>query len=150
MQTLKIDETQAKKLYKNASMEFKQVLHDTFGEKFFCGKITDRVKSYEDALEMTGKLHRDFRGMHPDEINYIKLKTVIEALNEEWTPDWNDVNQQKWWNWFYFNAPGFRFNAADYFCTRSIVGSRLCFRSRELAEYAASQFLDLYKGYMAA
>jgi hypothetical protein len=42
MQTLQIDEQQARKLYKTASPEFRQVLHDTFGATFFSEKITDR------------------------------------------------------------------------------------------------------------
>jgi hypothetical protein len=52
MQTLQIDETKAKKLYRIAGPEFKEMLHDTFGEKFFQEKITDRVKTFEDACEV--------------------------------------------------------------------------------------------------
>jgi hypothetical protein len=148
MQTLQIDEKQAKKLYKTASTEFKQVLHDSFGEKFFTEKITDRVKSYEDALEVLGRKAPDFSNLTLDEVCYIKLKTVIKALNESWTPDWNNGSEQKWYNWFYMDAPGFRCYDASFDCTDSGVGSRLCFRTRELAEYAAKQFLDLYRGYM--
>jgi hypothetical protein len=65
-------------------------------------------------------------------------------------PDFSDWKQLKYWNWFYIEtgaSAGFAFagtgSAAS--STDANIGSRLCFKSRELAEYAGKQFIDLYK-----
>ena len=95
-------------------------------------------------------------------ISSYKLQVISRALNKvgekgtekkEWKPDWNDHNQYKYYPWFYMGdhgaAPGVGFSFRDcaYVITRSAVGSRLCFKSRELAEYAGKTFFELYKEY---
>lgn len=82
-----------------------------------------------------------------------KLFIIAEVLNAGWTPDWNNADQYKYYPWFDMektssNKSGFRLYHVGFDFTFSAVGSRLCFRSREIAEYAAEQFLDLYKDYM--
>ena len=67
--------------------------------------ITKRVKTYADACAVLGiepmneavlvKL-----GFTNDEIAYRKLKTIAEALNEGWRPDWANSNEYKYWPWF--------------------------------------------------
>ncbi|HUR65492.1 MAG TPA: hypothetical protein VMZ03_04010 [Chitinophagaceae bacterium] len=81
-----------------------------------------------------------------------KLFIVVDALNEGWKPDWNNDDEYKWWNWFDMeksddNPSGFRFSFAAYFYSNSGVGSRLCFKSRQLAEWAAEHFIELYKDF---
>lgn len=78
--------------------------------------ITKRVKTYADACAVLGiepmnetvlaKL-----GFTKDEIAYRKLKTIAEALNEGWRPDWANSNENKYWPWFVYNTarvPAFR------------------------------------------
>jgi hypothetical protein len=152
MKNLQIDEKNALKLYATASVEFKQMLHDTFGEKFFQRNITNRVKTYGDACEVLG-IDREIAGydeMSEDEIAYRKLKVIVKALNEGWTPDWNNTNEPKYYPWFYRNKPGFRLGSVGGYYDRSTVGSRLCFQKHEVAEYAVSQFIDLYKTFFTA
>ena len=70
--------------------------------------ITKRVKTYADACAVLGiepmnetvlaKL-----GFTKDEIAYRKLKTIAEALNEGWRPDWANSNEYKYWPWFVYN-----------------------------------------------
>ncbi len=73
-----------------ASPEFKQVLEDTFGREFFNRKITDRVKTYEDACAVLGI---DPHTSMPDTsdcpkedrrayIAFHKLVVITRALNE--------------------------------------------------------------------
>lgn len=152
MTTLKIEEKEATKIYSNPNVDpvFKLILEQTFGQDFFNRKITDRVKTFEDACEIAGiDPNQDkFKKSSPDEIAYAKLKIIIEALNEGWKPDWSDENKYKYFPWFYLNgSSGFRFDGVGYGCTGSTVGSRLCFKSKELAEYAATQFFSLYKDF---
>jgi hypothetical protein len=156
MQTLQIDKANAMKLYPTASPEFKQMLLDSFGEKFFEQKITDRVKTFEDACEVLDlepddvlhSAHSPFLEDHISSIKaYCKLIVIAAALNQGWSPDWLNENQQKWYP--YFNMSGFGFSCADFglWYSTSGVGSRLCFKSRTLALYAGKQFADLYKEY---
>ena len=56
--SLQIDENKAFDLYQTATPEFKQMLEDSFGKEFFKRKITDRVKSYEDACAIRSEERR--------------------------------------------------------------------------------------------
>jgi hypothetical protein len=149
MTTLSISDNDALKEYPSASPVIKTILETSFGKAFFSQKITDRVKSFEDACNVLG-ISTNIIGGTADEIAYRKLKIIIQALNEGWTPNWNDTDEPKYYPWFYQNAPGFRLNSVVCRYITSIVGSRLCFRSRELAEYAVAQFPDLYKTFFTA
>lgn len=156
MKTLQIDETNAKKWYKDATPEFKAMLEDTFKKEFFSDKITDRIKTYEDACHelgesMLNELSGYINGLTLDEICYRQLKMITEALNEGWTPDWSDGDQPKYFPYFYTgSSSGFASESTDCYYSRPVAGcgSRLCFKTRELAEYAGRQFVDLYKGFM--
>jgi len=149
--TVQIEESKARSMYNTASPEFKQLLEDTFGKEFFSVKITDRVKTYEDACSELGETPLNeselkSAGFTTDEINYRKLKTVTKALNEGWVPDWNNDKQQKWYPYFRLSSGVFVFCGAGYGYSFASAGdgSRLCFKSEELAEYAGKQFLDIY------
>lgn len=83
--------------------------------------------------------------------NY-KLFVIAEALNDGWVPDWNDSNEWKYYPWFYMsgdkdNVSGSAFSYYHYADDHSYsnAGSRLSYKSSELAEYAGNTFLDLYK-----
>lgn len=151
MQPLTIDGNTARKIYPTAVPEVKLILEQSFGQKFFAQNIMDRVKTFEDACALQGIDPKQFftaccyNNETKDEVAYKMLKIIVKALNEDWVPNFNNTSQAKWYPWFYLNEPGFRFLIAFYFYSGSFVGSRLCFKSRELAEYAAKQFLTIYK-----
>ena len=118
--------------------------------------ITKRVKTYADACAVLGiepmneavlvKL-----GFTNDEIAYRKLKTIAEALNEGWRPDWANSNEYKYWPWFVYNPASAGFSCAyglrgfEFGCA---FGSRLCYKTRELATYAGRQFEGLYNDFL--
>ncbi len=155
MKALQIEATKAKQLYPSASTEFKAMLEDSFGKDFFSGKITDRVKTYADACvelgiepetdESLSKL-----GFTKDEIAYRKLKVIVKALNEGWEPDWTNDNQYKYYPWLVYSdsSAAFRFYDTYYTYTSTYVGSRLCFKTRDLAAYAGTQFINMYNDYL--
>jgi len=155
MKLLQIEDSKARILYKTATPEFKEILEDSFGKEFFSGKITDRIKTYEDACTELGEKPlneselKSF-GFTPDEINYRKLKTVIKVLNEGWVPDWTNGNQAKWYPYFRLSSGAFVFDDASYdnSYANAGLGSRLCLSSAELATYAGKQFVDIFKGFM--
>ena len=80
-----------------------------------------------------------------------KLVVITRALNEGWRPDWSNTNQPKWFNWWWTNgnaglACANLTDAPSY--TDATVGSRLCFKSEALADYAAETFKELYEDYL--
>lgn len=81
-------------------------------------------------------------------IAHYKLVIIVEALNAGWVPDWNNTSEYKYFPWWDMES-GFVLYGVNYYGTLSHVGSRLCFQTRTLAEYAAKQFKELYKDYMA-
>jgi hypothetical protein len=148
MQTLQISKETAIAVYKTASEDGKKLLETLFGkENLIPEKITDRVKTYEDACEVLAVDPNAGYFGTPDEIAYFQMKRIVRALNEGWTPDWNNDNERKWSPWFYLNSPRFRFSASYYGVARAYTagGSRLCFKTEELSTYAAKQFLEIYK-----
>lgn len=152
---LEISAATARRLYKDSSNEFKATLEETFGKEFFSVKITDRVKTYEDACVETGEIPLNEAdmlkaGFTPDEIAYRKMKTITKALNEGWIADWKDGDQQKWIPWFRLSSAGFVFYGTYYRYSSATAGdgSLLCFKSDELATYAGKQFTDLYKSFI--
>jgi len=86
-------------------------------------------------------------------IAHAQLIIIAEALNMQanngkpWAPDWDNSSQYKYWPWFNMSSSGLSFSDFDFSYSLSNVGSRLCFLSRELAEYAGKQFKDLYEKY---
>jgi hypothetical protein len=116
-----------------------------------------KIKSFEDAclhLGIEPKLP-EVDGLFPDHgravVAFYKLSVIISALNEGWKPDWSDYSQRKWFNWFSLCSPaGFVYSNSynSPASTNAYIGSRLCFKSEKLAEYAASEFLDLYSDYL--
>ena len=121
-------------------------------------KITDKIKTFEDACKVLGINSEDFKITYPDNVSHhakafvahMKLVIIAEALNEGWKPNWNDWDEWKYYPWFKMGSPsggGFSYGDCGYWSAISYVGSRLCFKSRELAKYAGNQFEELYKEY---
>lgn len=110
------------------------------------------IKTFEDACQAIGLTYTAplVPGATEDMLKAIvvhhKLMIIAQALNGDWKPNWNDGNEYKWYPWFNMKN-GFSFNGSDGGYQHSYVGSRLCFRSEEIADYAGTQFLDLYKEY---
>lgn len=149
MKTINLLDTNVLAAYNNADANGKKLLKNLVnGQVDFDQKITDRVKSYGDACVALGlPVYIFSNGESPDEVAYMKLKTIIKALNEGWVPDWENSQEYKYYPWWQIKG-GFELYYVDYYYSTSFVSSRLCFKNRELAEYAAKQFKDLYKDYM--
>jgi hypothetical protein len=158
MKNLQIDEENARRLYPQANGEFKAILEDTFGKSFFNRKITDRIKTFEDALKELPEIASNvaillaYNGVDKDmlaSVAHMKLTIIARVLNEGWKPNWDNSSEYKYYPYFDMRSGvGFSVTGYDYWYANACVGSRLCFKSRELAEYAGKQFLPLYKDLM--
>ncbi len=155
--------------------------------------ITERVKTFKDALDILGEEHPfvqqwwDYYTVtdnnadiptkdNADLVAYYKLRIITAALNEGWEPEftkdecryhpWFVLYTQKGWDELteeqkkggipfggcvsYGAYAGFV--CADSYgawsCSPAAFSSRLCFKTRELAEYAGRQFAALYADYL--
>jgi len=151
---LEIKKETAKMLYAEAPEWFKEQLVEVFGEECFKRRHYTDIKTFEDVCEELGITNDSCKPIFdveedPDEIAYKKLKVIVKAINQGWAPDWSNTNQRKWWPWFNLSS-GFGFSSSLYYYghTLTSVGSRLCFESEEKSDYAAKQFIELYKQFL--
>lgn len=150
--TLSVDKKNALKAWREADIKGKLLLENLYGKEIFENQnVMDRIKTFEDAIEETRRPDvPDFSCLPPDMrkhfIALYKMHVISEALNEGWKPDW-DNNNYKYYPWFVMSPSSFAFCASIYDCSRADAGSgsRLKFKTRELAEYAAKQFMDIWK-----
>lgn len=114
--------------------------------------ITDRIKTYEDAcndqdIKPLDLSHFSFLPKSDQKSSFAHHQLIIiaKALNEGHIFNWSNSSEYKYYP--YFKMAGFGFSGAncnDWYA-RTTVGSRLCFKTRELAEYAGKQFENIYK-----
>jgi hypothetical protein len=154
MDTLQIQKQNALAAHDAADGKGKTLLEKLFGKEVFSKDIKDRVKTIEDACSVLGvDCYEAGSAVVPDGMQkdlasiqaYKYLILVARALNEGWEPDWTNSNQTKYYPWFDASAgSGLSYHGFDLQYSFSSVGSRLCFKSAELAKYAGTQFIDLY------
>jgi hypothetical protein len=141
----------AKKLYPCAPVWFQEELIKEFGRGYFEKTDWHNIKTFGDACEAIGVEVNELFLLHDtrDEVAFKKLKIIICAINQGWVPDWGNGNQRKWWPWFTLSS-GFGFSDSyyNYDNANTNVGFRLCFETKEKADYAAKQFLDIYKDFL--
>ena len=154
MSTLSIEKKNAIAAYRKAAKdgEERKLLEGLFPDVSFDGKITDRIKTWEDVCEEAGEDPNDEKWNigEVDEIGYRKAKLICKVLNEGWKPNWNNDRQYKWYPWFYRDRSGggFRFHTSDRFSAVSGAPAWLCYASSELSDHAAKYFLEIYKQLM--
>jgi len=115
--------------------------------------VMAKIETVTDVLEANGLTQEQFdhqcEGFSDDEKAYRILKLLAKALNEGWEPNWNDDNETKYFPWFEMGGSrGFRAGDFVVWNSGSAVGSRLAFKSYELAKYAGEQFTNVYKQFM--
>ena len=117
-----------------------------------------------------------YSAKEPDVMAYLKLRIITAALNEGWEPQFTE-DERRWYCWYnliskedldsmseeekkerrvvgranyYAYARGglvcsYAYNVSTVSYTYH--GSRLAFKSEELAEYAGKQFIEIYADY---
>lgn len=83
-------------------------------------------------------------------IAFNRLCTIAQAWNKEddFTPDFSNRNQEKWFPWFVYSDDAAGFVCADTYDAAAGalagVGSRLCFKTSARARQFGEQFIDLW------
>jgi len=123
--------------------------------------IMDRVKRWEDAakiidpsywVSLMGEIKGPATGIPlkicvPSEkhaksiLAACQLMVIAEALNEGWEPSWGNLLEYKA-SVLYYKLDTFKVG-----WSQSILDTQIYFKSRELAEYAMTQFEDLWYDY---
>lgn len=157
METLQIQKASALKAYSEADDNGKQLLRTLFGNDVV-GNIMDRVKTMDDVCRELGIPPGDLvitpdsnflAGFIGNVNSYMQLLAIAKVLNEGWQPNWDGTSEYKYYPWLYMNKPGFRLSDVGCGYSGSSVGSRLCFKSSELAKYAVTQFKDVYEQFFS-
>ena len=102
-------------------------------------------------LEDVARLVTDINPKHIKALIALnKLFTIAEAWNkeDEFVPDFSDLNQDKWFPLFKYkkDIARFVFAGTDYtpMYTNANINSRLCFKTSKRAEQFGKQFIDIY------
>lgn len=110
-------------------------------------KHSGKVAQFEDVA----RLVTDINPKHIKALIALnKLFTIAEAWNkeDEFVPDFSDLNQVKCFPWFKYKKDIVRFVFAgtDYtlMYTNANISSRLCFKTSKRAEQFGKQFIDIY------
>lgn len=134
------------------------------------GDDNQLVKEYHERWQLVGD-----KDVSKDYVAYLKLRIITAALNEGWKPEFIP-GECRWAPYFLlytkdeyerlnddvrarvvyrsnYNANaygGVSYAYASYGSAHvyANIGSRLAFKSEELAEYAGKQFLDIYADFM--
>lgn len=150
METLTISKENALAAYEKATPKRKKLLSDLLGKKVFQKNVLDRIKTYEDACEDQGITpldQTDFLFLPAVDQKHAfashKINTIIRSLNEGWMPDFGNTSEYKYYVWYKWagSGSGFAYDGYGYGHGRSFVGARLHFKTRELAQYFAKQFI---------
>jgi hypothetical protein len=135
--SLELDEKTARKLYPTAAPEFKELLEENFGKEFFNQKIKDRIRDYNDILEISKVTPSadDVKvvGFDDEENNVVKAfiqkMRTTKVYREGKLPKRGD----KRWYPYYNVSSGFVFSNTNYVgaYADTASASRLCLLSEE-------------------
>lgn len=143
--------------------------------------VMERVRTFKDAFNELGPDHplarqyNNIGDVDSDLLSYMKLRIVVSALNEGWTPKFTE-NEYRYYPWFvlYTKDEYERLSQKDKYAavlfggnassgayaglvyafpsrvpsdTSAFIGSSLCLKSEALAMYCGKQFKELWFDY---
>ena len=127
------------------------------------------------AYQNTNLRDSDVAPDNKDIIAYLKLRIIVAALNEGWEPQFipgeyrwapyfvlytkeeiDEMDEEtkarvvcRSYNYAYANGGvSYAYASYDSAIVNANIGSRLAFKSEELAEYAGTQFIDIFADFM--
>lgn len=112
----------------------------------------DTIKTLQDAIEALGEDNEeviDLKFLQRKKcsrklVALQELVVITKALNDGWEGDWDNNSQYKYILWWYLGK-NFRLYFCNDFDSISVVPSRLCHKSKEIALYSAKQFIDIWR-----
>lgn len=177
MEELKIYKQNAIIAFKNGSDEVKETLKNLFPDVNFNAKVIDRIKTWQDvmnALNMNesdiNKLAEAINAFSPFNKRdkrcikaFAKVLCIVKALNEGWELTKETYDKHECYFVYWVRKDGIAGKAelqASSGCAPGYVDAgngfglavwgfvpRLAFKTMELAEYAVTQFPDIWREY---
>lgn len=172
--TIEVKVEDIKRAFDEANDNVKNGILNSFPQFKEALPVTDRVKTFRDACREVcidpSMYFIRCENEPADVIAYMKLRVICKALNEGWIPRFVEGE----WRYFpYFhicseeeiirlseeeksrvvfrsNSSAYAYGGVAYACAYNDsvyvanVGSLLAFKTKELAEYAGKQFIDLW------
>lgn len=122
----------------------------------------NQFETWEDickALNIDPVASLSFADQLPDEDKapvtaFFKLSKLSKACYGDKAPDWQNANEYKYFPYFDMDDSddstgfGLGYVYTSYWGANTISGSRLCFPTREMAEYAGRNFIAWYRDLM--
>lgn len=136
MEILEIEKQNAIIAHRKADEKGKTLLENLFGKELFSQKLIDRIKNMDDVYYELGIIKEKFENgfMFPEDLDAAKIRLIIKVFNEGWEPDWTNSSEYKYFTWFDLSSgSGFSDSLYGLWNSHSFVGSRLCFKTKELA-----------------
>lgn len=150
MKVIELNQKNVLKAYNEADSAGKKLLENLIGKEVLKLDITDRIKTYEDSLEETGRPNvLDFGEIPADLVPFFhsiyKIVVEIEALNEGERMDIYDSSKYRHYPYFVCGGSpsGFAFDDSNFddTCANAGTRSRLSLKSEKLSNYFGKQFL---------
>lgn len=75
---------------------------------------------------------------------------IIKAVNGDWTPNWNDSNESKYFIWWDMQTNNFSYGNYGNWHSRSDVSARLCLKNSKLCQDIGKnkEFVKIFKTFM--
>lgn len=150
MDIINIQKRDAITAYNKADNKEKALLENLFGKELFSQKLEDRIKTMDDVYSELGIDKASFEKsfIFKEDLDAAKVRLITEVFNEGWLPDWTNSNETKYTCYFESKNGGGFSRANDHgWSAATDVGSRLCFKSRELALSVPKQFKTEFENY---
>lgn len=111
--------------------------------------IKDRIKTMDDVYQELEIDKETFEKsfVFKEDLDAAKIRLITKVFNEGWEPDWSNSNQIKYIPYFKISGVGFSISDYDIWIANSGVGSRLCFKSKELCLHAIERFKTEYENH---
>lgn len=115
--------------------------------------VTQKIATMN-TVPMLDKVTRLVDALNPAHLEALialnELFTIAQAWNaaDDFTPDFSNRRQDKWFPWFVYDADNAGFVSASTYLAPSYTyasfGSRLCFKTSKRARQFGEQFIDLW------
>jgi hypothetical protein len=75
---------------------------------------------------------------------------IVKALNEDWTPNWNNSSERKYFIWWNMVDGKFSYDCYDVWESYSHISARLCLKSSKLCEDIGKngEIVKIFKSFM--
>lgn len=75
---------------------------------------------------------------------------LVKALNEDWTPNWNDSNEYKYFIWWNMQDNNFSYYYFNHRHSGSYASARLCLKSSKLCQEIGKnkEFVKIFKSFL--